>query len=125
MNSAQPRTRSMTVIALVTSLGIVPSCAPSLQAACAIAQTHHAIARCCCGDHCRCVNCTSHQQPSNDRQNAPATPTAARDLINVAAAVAHFDLSTADNGPSLIAWSPVVEGPPLQTLVAQHACLRV
>jgi hypothetical protein len=125
MKSAQRLTRWVTVGALVASLGMVPSFAPSLEATCFAAPTLHAVAKCCCGGHCRCLNCGSHRQPANDQQNIPTAPTPSRELCKVGVAGVHFDFLQAETGQNLSGSSHALAASSLRTLVAQHSCLRV
>jgi hypothetical protein len=121
----QPLIQWTTVAALVTSLGGAPFIARPTLAACLSAHFVQAATKCCCGDHCRCLNCSSHRQSSEDQQKVPIMPNGARELIKIAAATLHFDYRMTDNGRSFDSAAIVADARSLQTLFAQHACLRV
>src|SRR5262245_28618519 len=125
MNATLRRTVWMTVVALVASLGTVVISAPIVDVGCGNAQTYRAAAKCCCGSHCRCPNCGSHRQPSNDKRQAPATPISVHDLTTIGAGLAHFGAPLTNDGPAPNPVTSSVAEATLQTLVAKHSCLRV
>ncbi len=111
--------------ALAVSLSVAPVCAPSAASGCQISAAKHAGAKCCCGERCHCMNCGAHQQRSNDKQNSPTVPNDTRDLVKIGQSVAYLAVALTESGRVGEAASHVASVQPLQTLVAQHACLRV
>ena len=120
--------RWLTVGALAISLSVAPVCMPAVASGCqmsAAKHVGHVGAQCCCGDHCDCLNCEADHGRSNDSQNSPTIPNDSRDLAKVGQAVVSFAVSLTHCGQVRDTASHAVSLPPLQTLVAQHTCLRV
>jgi len=121
--------RPVLVAVLAISLIVSPFCPLSVGAECPLAQSddsHHG--RCCCGENCHCVNCPAmHPGQQQQKNQTPVTQTESRDLAKIASTGSSLQISTADNILSALASASTMvgKGPLLQTLIAQHTCLRV
>ena len=121
--------RPILVAVLAMSLIVSPFCPMSVGAACPLAQSDDShLGRCCCGENCHCENCPAmhpgQQQPKNQ---APVNQSDIRDLAKIASTASTLHISTSVSILSTLATASTMvgKGPLLQTLIAQHTCLRV
>jgi hypothetical protein len=122
--------RGLLVAAVAASLAASPLASrPAAGCPLAAVQQPAGPHKCCCGDHCHCLNCpgldSRHQRPPQP----PATPTApSQGLDLVKLHTPPLKISTA----TLLAVAAVDQAPDLQpapvsisTLILQHTCLQV
>jgi hypothetical protein len=130
MVTALQTLRFVLVGALALSLPRGPICAMSAGGACPLAQAeqadHLAPGECCCGDHCRCVNCPAAHPNQQKKKETPVNQTDGQDLAKIKAAATHTLFWNVGNDASLASYPPCFsEGEHRQTLISQHTCLRV